>query len=146
MLVSESQEKFSNLLAELSDRAKVAETQAADASSETHEQLGARISDIKAFVKQRRHDLHARVKETGDKITSRWSDLRDDVHKKFGKLHEAIDKGRDDHDAKAAHRRADRAATNAAEAIDFALYAIDEAEASVLAAADARAAADALPS
>ena len=144
MLVSESLEKLSDSLTQLSDRAKVAETQAADARNETHEQLEARIADVQASAKQRRQELHARVRETDDKVTSHWSDLRDDVHAKFGKLHDEIDKRRDDHNVKAARRRAHKATTNAAEAIDFALYAIDEAEAAVLAAADAQAVADAL--
>jgi hypothetical protein len=54
-----------------------------------------------------------------------------------------VDDQRDDHDAKVALRRADWAEANAADAVDFALYAIDEAEASVLDAADARTIADA---
>lgn len=69
-----------------------------------------------------------------------WAELR----KHFGKLHVEVDKRRDDLDAKVAQHRADRATTNAVEAVEFALYTIDEAEASVLDAADAQEIADAL--
>jgi hypothetical protein len=144
MPLSEELQKLSNSLAELSDRAKLAEQRAADARTENREMREARIADVKASAQRRRDELDARGAKAKDAITSRWSTLRNDVHDHVSQMQSEIDERRDDHDAKVAQRRADRAEANAAEAIDFALYAIDEAEASVLDATDARAIADAL--
>lgn len=142
--VSETLDRLSNSLAELSERAKVAEKRAADARSETREQLDARVAVVKASAQHRRDEFHARNAKAKDEITSRWSELRDNTQAHFAEMQSKIDERRSEHDAKVAQRRADRAAENAAEAIDFALYAIDEAEASVLDATDARVIADAL--
>ncbi len=53
-------------------------------------------------------------------------------------IHTSIGEQKEEHDAKVAQRRAERAEENAAEAIDFAMGALDEADASVLDAIDAR--------
>jgi hypothetical protein len=142
--VSETLDSLSKSLAELSDRAKAAEKRAADARSETREQLDAHVADLKASGQRKRDEVHSRNAKAKDEITSRWSELRDQTHSHFTQMQSDIDERRDEHDAKVAQRRADRAAENAAEAIDFAIYAIDEAEVSVLDATDAQVIADSL--
>jgi hypothetical protein len=79
-----------------------------------------------------------------DDLASAWAGLRAHVQEQTEKIQIKLDEKRDDHDAKAAERRAERAVLNADDAVSFALYAVDEAEAAVLEAADARKIADAL--
>jgi prophage DNA circulation protein len=66
------------------------------------------------------------------------------VHEQFGKMRVKLDEKRDDHDAAVAERRAQRTELNAEDAVSFAIFAVDEAEAAVLEAIDARVVADAL--
>ena len=141
--VSETLQKLSDSLAGLSERAKVAEQRAADAQSETREQLESRIAEIKASARRNQDALHARGAKAKDEVTSRWSTLRDEVQEHVAKMRSEIEQRRDDHDAKVAQHRADRAAAYAFEAIDSVQYALDEAEAAVLDANDAQKIADA---
>jgi len=65
------------------------------------------------------------------------------LSKSLGKLHDEIKQRREDHDAKAARRAAERAAAHGSTAIDFAPYP-DEAAESVYDVADAAALTDAI--
>ena len=75
---------------------------------------------------------------------AQWSKLRASASDHIDEIRAKIDQQRDDHDANVASRRADQAEQNAADSIDFATWAVAEAEASVLEAADARMIADSL--
>jgi hypothetical protein len=129
---------LSELLSEMSDRAKVAEDRTATARNETREQVEARIAKVKADTQRRREEAKAEGAKAEDDLTRHWQSLRAGVREHLDQIRGAIDERRDDHDAKVAVRRADRAEDNAADAIEFALYSIDEAEQSVLEAIDAR--------
>ncbi|HEY6378504.1 MAG TPA: hypothetical protein VI316_04910, partial [Candidatus Dormibacteraeota bacterium] len=110
----------------------------AAARNETHEQVDARIAKVKADAQRRREEAKAQGAKAEDDLTRHWQSLQAGVRDHLEQIRSAIDERRDDHDAKVALRRADRADNNAADAIEFALYAIDEAEQSVLEAIDAR--------
>ena len=142
--VSESLAKLSASMAELSQRAKEAEDHTAAARNEAHEQLEARVAEAKATAQRRREEMKARGTEVKDELAATWASLRADVQEQLEKIRAKLDDKRDDHDAKVAQRRAERAEINAGDAVSFAVYAVDEAEAAVLEAADARAIADAL--
>ena len=79
-----------------------------------------------------------------DELASAWASLLGQDHEQFEKMRARLEEKRDDIDANAAERRAERAEANAADAVDFAQYALDEAEAAALEAADARKIADSL--
>lgn len=135
---------LSELLSEMSVRAKTAEEHTAAARKETREQVDARIAKMKADAQNRREEAKARGAEAEDDLSAHWKTLQAGVRDHLNQIHSAIDERRDDHDAKVALRRADRAENNAADALEFALYAIDEAEESVLEAIDARLVANAV--
>ncbi len=78
-----------------------------------------------------------------DDLASAWASLVTHVQEQVEKMRARLGERRDDLDTQAAERRAERAEANAADAVDFAQYALDEAEAAVLEAADARKIADA---
>ena len=142
--VSESLAKMSASMAELSQRAKEAEDHIAAARNETHEQLQARVAEAKATAQRRREEMKAHGATVKDELASAWAGLVAHVHEQFEKMRARLGEKRDDVDAKAAERRAERAEAIAAGAVDFAQYALDEAEAATLDAADARKIADAL--
>lgn len=142
--VSESLAKLSSSMNELSQRAKEAEDHTAAARNDTREQLQAHAAQARTTAQQRREEMKARGAKTKDDLASAWASLRAHVQEQFDKIRAGLGEKRDDLDAKAAERRAERAEINAADAAYFALYAIDEAEAATLEAAEARKIADAL--
>jgi DNA repair exonuclease SbcCD ATPase subunit len=142
--VSESLTKMSNEMARLSERTKAAEEHAADARTQTHRELEARIATAKDDAQRRRNEAQARGAQAKDDAAAQWSKLRGGVSDHLDQMRSKIDERRDDHDAHVAERRAEQAEENAGDSIDFAAWAVAEAEASVLEAADARVIADSL--
>jgi hypothetical protein len=135
---------MSDQMAKLSERTKAAEDHAADARTQTREELEARIAKVKADAQRRRDEARARGAQAKDDATAQWSKLRGGVGDHIDEMRSKIDQRRDDHDVQVAERRAEKAEENAADSIDFATWAVAEAEASVLEAADARVIADSL--
>ncbi len=142
--VSESLAKLSASMAELSQRAKEAEDHIAAARKETREQLETRVAEATATAQRRREEIKTRGTTVKDELASAWASLLGQVHEQFEKMRARLEEKRDDFDANAAGRRAEGAEANAADAVDFAQYALDEAEAAALEAADARKIANAL--
>ena len=140
--VSESLAKLSTSIGNLAERAKHAEEQATAARTEAHDKIQARQSEAKAAAAKRRKAMEVRRDGVKDDISTDWNGLHASVRAQNEKIRAKLDEKRNDHDAAAAERRAKRAEYNAEDAIDFALYAIDMAEAEVLEAIDARVIAD----
>ena len=142
--IRESQAKLSASMTELSRKAKEAAEHTAAARDETREQLEARAAAARAAAQRRSGEMKARGVKVKDDLASAWAGLRAHVQEQFEKIRARLEDKRDDHDVHAAERRAERAEVNAADAIDFAAYAVDEAEAAALEAAEARMIADAM--
>jgi hypothetical protein len=106
--------------------------------------IEARVAEARATAQRQREEMKARGAQVKDDLASAWASLGANVQEQFDKIRAKLDEKRDDHDAKVAGRRAERAEVNAADAVGFAYWAIDEAEAAVLQAADARVIADSL--
>ena len=118
--VSETLAKLSASMAELSQRAKQAEDHIAAARKETREQLETRVTEAKATAQRRREEIKTRRTTVKDELASAWAGLLAQVYEQFEKMRARIDEKRDDLDANAAERRAERAEANAADAVDFA--------------------------
>jgi hypothetical protein len=129
---------LSEMLADMSVKAKAVEDKAAAAQQETHQQVSARVDAAKADAQRRQDAAKTRTTDAEHDISARWASLQAGVRNQLDDIHGSIQERRDAHDAKVAQRRADRAEENAAEAIEFAMSAIDEADESVLEAIDAR--------
>jgi hypothetical protein len=129
---------MSQMLSDMSGRAKAVEDKAAAAQKETHQQVSDRIDAAKADAKRRGDAARSRTAQSEQDISDRWTKLQAGVRNQLDEIHSTMDDRRDAHDAKVAQRRADRAEENAAAAVEFALVAIDEADESVLEAIDAR--------
>ena len=80
----------------------------------------------------------AEGKADADDVATGWQKLRAKVSGDFDTLRENAGKRHATHQAKHADRRADNAECDAEDAIEFAIYALEEAEYYVLAAAEAR--------
>ena len=127
---------LSERLADLSARAKRAEDDVAKAKADGEERLRERLHAIKT-------DTTSRAEQVSDEASSKWNELRDRVRADIDGIRADIDEKRYEHDVKRAETKAERAENDAASAIAFAMDAIDYAEASVIDALLARAAANA---
>jgi hypothetical protein len=88
-------------------------------------------------------DLSDRAKRTEDvvdtakaKVQSKWQDLRTAMDSHFTELRTKGEQHKVGRDLKRAERRADDPELDAAEAVDFAIYAFDYAESAIVARAD----------
>jgi hypothetical protein len=70
--------------------------------------------------------MKARGAKMQDDLASAWASLQVHVQEQFENIRAKLEEKRDDHDATAAERRAERAEANAADAIDFASWAVDD--------------------
>lgn len=122
---------LSELLVDLSTRAKRAEDDYKAASTETRSKVQARVAQLKEDTATRTAKMNAEATSKRDKVAEHWAAMQRQIHERFDRV-----------DADVATWTADRAEENAAEAIDFALTAIDYAESAVLDAAAARTEAD----
>ena len=133
---------LSDQLAKLSTQAKRLEDSAAAASSKNKEWLAQRESDVRADLDQTKAATKAAVQESKDSVTAGWHDLQQSVSDSVASLKTKADARRAEHKAKRADRAADNAEIDAEDAVAFAIYALEEAEYYVLAAAQARLDAD----
>ena len=109
------------------------------AATESRAQLKQQIDQARVDVELARKDGKEQVGEAADRAQSKWTQLKSDVSAKMDELKTRADKRADQLDAKAADNDADWAEMEAADAIDYASWAADNARLAVLDALDARA-------
>lgn len=126
-------------------QAKVADLKSSlDASRhETNEQIKARVASAKAKADAAKETVHGTAEQAADHAHTQWQSFKADASAKMAELQGRIDRQRDQRDVEAAESDAEWAEDNAADALDYAAWSVDQAEVAVLAAADARAWADA---
>lgn len=112
------------------------------ARRETSEQVRARIAQFRADTAAQRNSARDKARQTVGQAQSQWQSMRADAATRMRNIHDHIDSKRDEMDVKKAERHAEHAETDAEEALDFAWWAVGEAQLSVLDALDARAWAD----
>ena len=107
---------------------------------EANQQLRDRIAEAVAAGDASHQN---RAGEAADRARSRWQSLMTDFSARLADVQQRTDRRRDDLDVKDAQHAAELAENDAADAIDLAVFAIDQAVLAVLDAVDARAWADA---
>jgi hypothetical protein len=107
------------------------------AATESRAQLKQQIDQARVDVELARKDGKEQVGEAADRAQSKWTQLKSDVSAKMDELKTRADKRADQLDAKAADNDADWAEMEAADAIDYASWAADNARLAVLAVLDA---------
>ena len=112
------------------------------ARTETSEQIKARIEQAKVDIAAHRDTARDRAGQGADGAQGQWQSMRADAEAKMQDLHDGIHRKRDELDVKKAERQANAAETDAEEALDFAGWAVGEAQLYILDAIDTRAWAD----
>ena len=135
---------FSTQLDDLQQRATQAKTLAQAAVSESGDQLRWRIGQAKVDVDQKATDARQDAHAAADDARSKWAELKADTAAKLDAFDAKMDRRADQLDANVAARQADGAEADAADAIDFAAWTVDNARLAVLDAIDARVYADEL--
>jgi hypothetical protein len=133
---------FSAKLDEL--QAKVNETVATAraAAAENREQLKQRVDQAQSEANQAMENAKQQAGEAADRAQSKWAQMKADAEAKREDVKAKIDKRADQLDAKAAAKDADWAEQDAADAIDYAVWMVYDAQLAVLDALDARVYAD----
>ncbi|HWI00109.1 MAG TPA: hypothetical protein VNT27_07245 [Propionibacteriaceae bacterium] len=133
---------FSAKLDEL--QAKVNETveTARAAAAENRDQLKQRVDQAQSEAKQAMENAKQQAGEAADRAQSKWAQMKADAEAKREDIKAKIDKRADQLDAKAAANDADWAEQDAADAIDYAVWMVYDAQLAVLDALDARVYAD----
>ena len=130
------------------DDVKRRATEAAEAvkaaSEESREQLKQRIDQAQVKVNLAQKDAEGQAEQTSERVQSKWAQMKADAATRRAEFKAKMDKRSDHLDAKVAATDADWAEADAADAIDFASWAVDHARLLTLDALDARANADQL--
>jgi predicted DNA-binding protein len=118
----------------------VAATRAAvqGAVTESREQLEKRIDQAQVDLDQAVKNAHERVEQADAGVHSKWAEMRADAAAKREDVRSKINKRTRQLDAKVAASDADWAEADAADALDFAEWALDTAQLAMLDAIDAR--------
>jgi hypothetical protein len=132
--------KLSVQLAELSDRAAKVEDVVSAAQGRDRQRLEAQRAALQSAIESGR----SKAADARASAESWWAQSRDSADSWFAGIRAKNEQRQSDWDRKKADRRADEVESDAADAIDFAMYALDEAESAIIDATLARADADAL--
>jgi hypothetical protein len=136
--------EFSAKLDNLQQRAADAKTAAQAAVSESREQLRQRIDQAKVDADLAAKDARQQVGEAATRARGKWAQMKADAAARMDDFDAKMDRRADQLDAKVAASQADGAEADAADAIDFAAWTVDNARLAVLDAIDARVYADEL--
>jgi hypothetical protein len=112
------------------------------AGEENREQLTLRVDKAQQDANQAMQEAKQQADETADRAKSKWAQMKADAEAKREDVKAKVEKRADQLDAKAAAKDADWAERDAADAIDYAIWVVYDAELAVLDALDARAYAD----
>jgi hypothetical protein len=131
---------LSEQLQDLSDHAKKTEDVVDAARRKDRQRLARQKADLQASIAVASAD----ASNARDKVSTWWADTRASVDERFAARRAKADERHLEHDLKRAQHHADEAEADAADAVAFALYLLDEAEQAVIDAVIARAVADEL--
>jgi hypothetical protein len=135
---------FSTRLDALQQRVAQAKVQVQAAADETDAQLVQRINSAHDDLDQSVNNAKREVSEAADGARAKWAQLKADAAAKRSEAKANMDKRELHIDAKVAATDADWAEADAAEALDFADWAVGNAQLSILDAIQARAYSDTL--
>ena len=135
---------FNTRLDNLQQRVASARSAVEAAAAESDAQLRQRIGQAQADLDKSGGDARLHVSEAADSARSKWTQIKADAAVKRSDVKANLEKRSRHMDAKVAASDADWAEADAAEALDFADWAVENAQLSMLDAIHARAYADEL--
>lgn len=112
------------------------------AAGESRNKLRARIDQAQVDLDLAGKDVEQKAGETAERAQSKWAQMKADASAKMDDVKAKIEKRNEQLDAKMAADDAGWAEANAADAIDYAAWTVENARLAVLDAMDARAYAD----
>jgi ABC-type transporter Mla subunit MlaD len=130
--------KLGNLQAKVNETVETARV----AAAENREQLKQRVYQAQDDADQVMEDAKQQAEETAHRAKSKWAQMKADAAGRRVDIKAKINKRSDQLDANAAATDADWAEQDAADAIDYAVWMVYDAQLAVLDALDARAYAD----
>jgi hypothetical protein len=114
------------------------------AASESRDQLRQRIDQAQVDIDLAAKDARQQAGQAADRARSKWAQMKADAAAKIDDVQAKMDRRANQLDAKLAANEANGAEADAADALDFAEWAVDNAQLAMLDAVDARAYADKL--
>ena len=135
---------FSTRLDGLQQRVATARSAVRTAATESEAQLSERIDRAQADLGQSVQHARQEASQAADSARAKWAQLKVDAAAKMSDVKANIDKRTRHTDAKVAAKDADWAEAEAAEALDFADWAVENAQLAILDAIHARGHADQL--
>jgi hypothetical protein len=136
--------RLSEQLSDLSARVKQTEDVVDATRARNRAELESQRAALREAVDGAATRASTRAAEVKADVDSRWQELRDALDARFASIRVNLDERRFERDLKRAERRADAVEQDAVDAVEFALYVLDQAESAVVEAALARADADEL--
>jgi hypothetical protein len=130
--------KLENLQAKVNETVEAARA----AAAENRDQLKQRVDQAQDEANQAMKDAKQQAGEAADRAQSKWAQMKADAAGKREDIKAKIEKRADQLDGKAAATDADWAEQDAADAIDYAVWMVYDAQLAVLDALDARVYAD----
>ena len=134
--------RLSELLADLSVRAKSAEQALDSAEKEGHDKIVARKEQAHAAATKAVEKVNQEVKSVNETATRNWSSVKAKIADDVNHLKANFAHAKHEHDVKRAESNADRLEWEAGFAIDYAIAAVEQARLAVLDAVDGRLAAE----
>ena len=119
-------------LSDLAARAKELEDRAAASKTKAKSALEQDVKNARASADSKADELHKNAEARKGKLSAWWKDVEREWHKQIASIRRELDKGKAEHDAKAAERKAVGADEDANFAVQYAYAAIEEAEYAVL--------------
>jgi hypothetical protein len=133
---------LSDQLTDLAARAKSTEDVLSAAQERNRARLESQRDELKASIAAGNAEAQQRAAADEAKTQQWWNDIRSSVDAQFATMRAEADERRTEKGIKKAERHAEQAEQDAADAIDWALYFLDQAEYSAIDAVLARADAD----
>jgi hypothetical protein len=122
----------SDMLADLAQRAKIAEDRVAAAKQQERSDVEAQVAKTRDAAQQKADELQARTAKAASGAQQWWSDVQNTWSGHVARLRDDIESKKAEMDTKRAGRRADSAEGDAVAAVAFAEAALEEAEYAVL--------------
>jgi hypothetical protein len=134
--------RLSELLADLSARAKSAEDTFDAAEKEAHDKIAARKATVHAAATKAVEKVNQEIKSANTTVARDWSVVKAKIDADLNALNADIAHAKHDRDVKRVQNRAERLEWEAAFAIDYAIASVEQASLAVLDAIDGRLAAE----
>jgi hypothetical protein len=136
--------RLSDELSELSVRTKKTEEVIDAAVARDRAKLQARLDTLKSAVAEQTGRASERMAKARTDVETKWGELRTTLDSHFADMRAKAEQHKVERDIRRAEHRADDAEQDAIVAVDFALYALEQAEYAIIEAAVSRADADEL--